>query len=41
MERFDIDAVRAFELLKRLSQNLNVPLAEVAHQVVGRQGAGR
>lgn len=40
MERFDIDAVRAFELLKRLSQNLNTPLAEVAQQVVGGQGAG-
>lgn len=41
MERFDIDAVRAFELLKRLSQNMNVPLAEVAHQVVSRHGAGQ
>ncbi|MEB3069974.1 GAF and ANTAR domain-containing protein [[Mycobacterium] vasticus] len=38
MERFDVDAVRAFELLKRLSQNMNIPLAEVAHQVVDRQG---
>jgi GAF domain-containing protein len=41
MERFDIGAVRAFELLKRLSQNMNMPLAEVAHQVVGRQRAGQ
>ncbi|OBH18389.1 ANTAR domain-containing protein [Mycolicibacter terrae] len=40
MERFDVDAVQAFELLKRLSQNTNTPLAEVAQQVVGRQGAG-
>jgi GAF domain-containing protein len=40
MERFDIDALRAFELLKRLSQNLNTPLADVAQQVVvGRRGA--
>ncbi|MDQ2626202.1 MAG: GAF and ANTAR domain-containing protein [Actinomycetota bacterium] len=41
MERFDLDAVRAFELLKRLSQNMNTPLAEVALQVVSRQGAGQ
>jgi GAF domain-containing protein len=39
MERFEIDAVRAFELLKRLSQNMNTPLADVAQRVVGRQGA--
>lgn len=41
MERFDIGAVRAFELLKRLSQNMNMPLAEVAHQVVDRQGGSQ
>ncbi|OQZ99766.1 GAF and ANTAR domain-containing protein [Mycolicibacter algericus] len=41
MERFDIDAVRAFELLKRLSQTTNTPLADVAQQVVSRQGAGQ
>jgi transcriptional regulator with GAF, ATPase, and Fis domain len=34
MERFKIDAVRAFELLKRLSQNSNTPLAVVARQLV-------
>lgn len=39
MERFDIDAVRAFELLKRLSQNMNTPLADVAQRVVGRHGS--
>jgi transcriptional regulator with GAF, ATPase, and Fis domain len=34
MERFKIDAVQAFELLKRLSQNSNTPLAAVARQLV-------
>lgn len=34
MERFGIDAVRAFELLKRLSQNSNTPLAELARALV-------
>jgi GAF domain-containing protein len=33
MERFKIDAVHAFELLKRLSQESNTPLAEVARRV--------
>jgi hypothetical protein len=36
MERFDVDAVRAFELLKTLSQTSNTRLAEVAAQVVSR-----
>jgi len=34
MERFNINAVQAFELLKRLSQNSNTPVAEVARQLV-------
>jgi transcriptional regulator with GAF, ATPase, and Fis domain len=34
MERFRIDAVQAFELLKRLSQSSNTPLAVVARQLV-------
>ncbi|MGU3581721.1 GAF and ANTAR domain-containing protein [Rhodococcus sp. C26F] len=34
MERFGIDAVAAFELLRRLSQDSNVPLAEVAQGIV-------
>lgn len=33
MERFKIDAVQAFELLKRLSQSSNTPLAVVARQL--------
>jgi transcriptional regulator with GAF, ATPase, and Fis domain len=34
MERFKIDAVQAFELLKRLSQNSNTPLVVMARQLV-------
>ncbi|WP_445168788.1 GAF and ANTAR domain-containing protein [Mycolicibacterium sp. Dal123E01] len=34
MERFQIDAVQAFELLKKLSQNSNTPLVQVARQLV-------
>ncbi|MCV7383663.1 GAF and ANTAR domain-containing protein [Mycolicibacter longobardus] len=41
MERFGIDAVQAFELLKRLSQNMNTPLADVAQHLVGRRGDGQ
>ena len=33
MERFEVDAVRAFELLKRLSQETNTPLHEIARRV--------
>ena len=34
MERFHVDAVHAFELLKRLSQESNMQLVEVARQLV-------
>ncbi|MEE3852146.1 GAF and ANTAR domain-containing protein [Gordonia sp. LSe1-13] len=34
MERFKIDAVQAFELLRRLSQDTNTPLIDVARQVI-------
>lgn len=34
MERFDIDALAAFELLQRLSQRTNTPLRDIAQQVV-------
>jgi transcriptional regulator with GAF, ATPase, and Fis domain len=34
MERFKVDAVQAFELLKRLSQSSNTQLAAVARQLV-------
>ena len=41
MERFGIDAVRAFDLLKRLSQDSNTPLHEVAERLTssGRHSA--
>jgi hypothetical protein len=34
MERFNIDAAHAFELLKRVSQEANMPLVRAAEQVV-------
>jgi GAF domain-containing protein len=37
MERFNIDAVQAFELLKRLSQSSNMPVVAVARQLVESQ----
>jgi transcriptional regulator with GAF, ATPase, and Fis domain len=36
MERFDVDAVRAFELLKKLSQGSNTRLVAVAEELVAR-----
>jgi transcriptional regulator with GAF, ATPase, and Fis domain len=36
MERFDVDAVQAFELLKRLSQSSNTRLVAVAEELVAR-----
>ncbi|MDT5012235.1 MAG: hypothetical protein QOH57_3852 [Mycobacterium sp.] len=36
MERFNVDAVRAFELLRSFSQNSNTRLALVAEEVVSR-----
>lgn len=40
MERFKIDAVQAFELLKRLSQSSNTPLVTVARQLVESEHPG-
>jgi GAF domain-containing protein len=37
MERLNIDAARAFEMLKLMSQNSNTPLAQVAQSVVAGQ----
>lgn len=34
MERYDIDAVQAFELLSKLSQQQNIPLQRVARELV-------
>lgn len=36
MERFAVDATRAFELLRKLSQDSNVPLVDVAAGLVAR-----
>jgi GAF domain-containing protein len=41
MERFKIDAVQAFELLKRLSQTSNTVLAALARQLVEAERTGR
>ncbi|WP_245557055.1 GAF and ANTAR domain-containing protein [Jongsikchunia kroppenstedtii] len=41
MERFDVDAVRAFELLSRLSSDSNTRLADVAEQIVSKGSARR
>lgn len=38
MERFDIDAVQAFELLRRLSQKSNTALVDLAQRLVRREG---
>ena len=37
MERYDVDAVRAFELLRKLSQDTNIRLTEVADRIVARR----
>ncbi len=34
MERFHVDAVRAFEMLRQLSQEMNVRLTEIAQRIV-------
>lgn len=38
MERFRVDDVRAFELLRKLSQDSNTPLVQVAQQVIETRG---
>lgn len=37
MSQFHVDAHRAFELLRQLSQNTNVPLVEVAEQLIAAE----
>lgn len=39
MERFSVDAVRAFEMLRELSQTGNVKLVEVAQRVIDTRGS--
>ncbi|GAA4394978.1 GAF and ANTAR domain-containing protein [Tsukamurella soli] len=41
MERFDVDAVRAFELLAKLSSERNTPLVGIAEMVVEKGSASR
>ena len=36
MERYGVDAVQAFELLRKLSQDSNVPLVQVATELVAK-----
>jgi GAF domain-containing protein len=38
MERFNIDAIRAFDMLRRLSQDMNTRLAVIAQRVVDTRG---
>lgn len=38
MERFNVDAVRAFEMLRELSQTGNIKLVEVAQRVIDTRG---
>jgi GAF domain-containing protein len=40
MERFDVDAVRAFELLRRVSQESNTPVKEIAARLTERKTSG-
>jgi AmiR/NasT family two-component response regulator len=36
MERYGVDAVQAFELLRKLSQDSNVPLIQIANELVAK-----
>ncbi len=38
MERFDVDDVRAFNMLRQLSQEANTPLADIAQRVIDTRG---
>ena len=38
MERYNVDAVRAFEMLRELSQSDNVKLVEIAKRVIETRG---
>lgn len=40
MERFGVDDVRAFEMLRRLSQDSNTKLVDVAARVIETRGSG-
>ncbi len=40
MERFGVDDVRAFELLRMLSQEGQVKLVDIARRVIDTRGTG-
>lgn len=40
MERYGVDGIRAFELLRALSQESNVPLTQIAAELVAKADAG-
>ena len=40
MERYGVDAVQAFELLRKLSQDSNVPLVQVAAELISKASDG-
>ncbi len=37
MERFDVDAIRAFELLTKVSQESNTRLSVIAQRIIERK----
>jgi GAF domain-containing protein len=39
MERYGVDAVQAFEVLRKLSQDSNIPLAQVAAELITKAGS--
>jgi GAF domain-containing protein len=41
MERYDVDDVRAFEMLRKLSQDSNTRLIDIAQRVIDTRGEGR
>jgi len=40
MERFDLDAIAGFQLIRTLSQEMNVPVIEVARRLALRELPG-
>ncbi len=38
MERFNVDAMRAFEMLRELSQTSNTRLVDIANRVIATRG---
>jgi AmiR/NasT family two-component response regulator len=38
MERYGVDAIQAFEVLRKLSQDANVPLVQVATELIASAG---